>query len=418
MVNKPEEYTDKVERKAAGTKAPKLSWKAVYEGKQKRRATAAAKPVMEMSAFWAKHPLVLPAKNMERAQHFACATRIFHNGSLISGGRWYGGWTNLKSHKRLHMRIDDEPICEIDLNASQPTLFSALPGIRMNVGGDTWTDVYASVVERLDAHEEPKLLRMMVKQVLVEMLEMGARIFIRHARGYTLTELGEDVLRVAQKTEEIIEDLAGRVHGGKAALEGELKLTILAGFAELLMKPISDFRAENPNCIVNLDASENLAKLEYGEAHIALRAGPKPDHPDYVVSNFAQISFNLYAHDSYIQRFGMPKDASDFGGHQFVLPPSFGGNLSVRQWIKNIVRPDMIALSSQHADVNFKAIFAGAGMGIIEDHKAKRYEGFHRVLTTNEEWSAPIWLVTHVDLHLTEKVRAMLRCIKSARQEE
>jgi DNA-binding transcriptional LysR family regulator len=184
------------------------------------------------------------------------------------------------------------------------------------------------------------------------------------------------------------------------------------------MKPISDFRAENPNCIVNLDASENLAKLEYGEAHIALRAGPKPDHPDYVVSNFAQINFNLYAHDSYIQKFGMPKDASDFGGHQFVLPPSFGGNLSVRQWIKNIVRPDMIALSSEHVDVNFKAVFAGVGIGIIEDYKAKRYGGFHRVLPINEEWSAPIWLVTHVDLHRTEKVQAMLRCIKSARQKE
>ena len=153
--------------------------------------------------------------------------------------------------------------------------------------------------------------------------------------------------------------LAGRVQGGKAALEGELKLTILAGFAELIMKPISDFRAENPNCIVHLDASENLAKLEYGEAHIALRAGPKPDHPDYVVSNFAQISFNLYAHDSYIQRFGMPKDTGDFDNHQFVLPPRFGGNLSVRQWIKNIVRPDMIALSTQHVDVNFKAVLAG-----------------------------------------------------------
>jgi DNA-binding transcriptional LysR family regulator len=247
--------------------------------------------------------------------------------------------------------------------------------------------------------------------------EMGARIFIRHARGYTLTELGEDVLRVAQKTEEIIEDLAGRVRGGKAALEGELKLTILAGFAELIMKPISDFRAENPNCIVNLDASENLAKLEYGEAHIALRAGAKPDHPDYVVSNFAQISFNLYAHDSYIQRFGVPKDTSDFGGHQFVLPPSFGGHLSVRQWLKNIVRPDMIALSSEHVDVNFKAVFAGVGMGIISDQKAKSYGGFQPI-PTSEEWSVPTWLVTHVDLHRTEKVQAMLRCIKSARQEE
>ena len=172
MVNKPEKYTDRVERKAANIKAPKLSWHEVYEGKQKRRATAAARAVMEMNAYWAKHPLTLPATNTDRAQLFACATRIFHDGSLVSGGRWYGGWTNLKSDKRLHMRIDDEPICEIDLNGSQPTLFSALLGIRMNVG-ETWTDVYASVVERLDAGEERSLLRKMVKQVIVEMLGSG-----------------------------------------------------------------------------------------------------------------------------------------------------------------------------------------------------------------------------------------------------
>ena len=114
MVNKPEKYTERVERKAANIKAPKLSWDEVYGGRQKRRATAAARAVMEMNAYWAKHPLTLPATNTDRAQLFACATRIFHDGSLISGGRWYGGWTNLKSDKRLHMRIDDEPICEID----------------------------------------------------------------------------------------------------------------------------------------------------------------------------------------------------------------------------------------------------------------------------------------------------------------
>ena len=172
MVNKPEKYTERVERKAANIKAPKLSRREVYGGKQKRRATAAARAVMEMNAYWAKHPLTLPATNTDRAQHFACATRIFHDGSLISGGRWYGGWTNLKSHKRLHMRIDDEPICEIDLNGSQPTLFSALLGIRMNVG-ETWTDVYSAVVDRLDAGEERTLLRKMVKQVIVEMLGSG-----------------------------------------------------------------------------------------------------------------------------------------------------------------------------------------------------------------------------------------------------
>jgi len=172
MVNKPEKYTDRVERKAANIKAPKLSWDEVYGGRQKRRATAAARAVMEMNTYWAKHPLTLPATNTDNAKLFACATRIYHDGSLISGGRWYGGWTNIKSDKRLHMRIDDERICEIDLNGSQPTLFSALLGIRMNVG-ETWTDVYASVVERLDAGEERSLLRKMVKQVIVEMLGSG-----------------------------------------------------------------------------------------------------------------------------------------------------------------------------------------------------------------------------------------------------
>ena len=172
MVNKPEEYTDRGSARRLEPKLLSSLGRRSTEGKQKRRATAAARAVMEMNAYWAKHPLTLPATNTDSAKLFACATRIFHDGSLISGGRWYGGWTNLKSDKRLHMRIDDEPICEIDLNGSQPTLFSALLGIRMNVG-DTWTDVYASVVDRLDAGEERTLLRKMVKQVIVEMLGSG-----------------------------------------------------------------------------------------------------------------------------------------------------------------------------------------------------------------------------------------------------
>ena len=85
MVNKPEEYTERAERKAANIKAPKLSWGEVYGGRQKRRATAAARAVIEMNAYWAKHPLTLPATNTDRAQLFACATRIYHDGSCRSG---------------------------------------------------------------------------------------------------------------------------------------------------------------------------------------------------------------------------------------------------------------------------------------------------------------------------------------------
>ena len=246
--------------------------------------------------------------------------------------------------------------------------------------------------------------------------ELGGRIFIRHARGYALTELGEDVLRVAQKAKELTDDLAGRVAGAKAAITGEIKLAILAPFTGLLIDAIADFRASNPKCMVQIDASEDLARLEYGEAHIALRAGAKPDHPDYVVSNFFRVHFNLYAHDSYIERLGLPKNESELEGHQFVVPPANDSRLPFRPWINEHVRPEMIALSSRDFDVNSAAVASGIGMGFLADHQAQASPEFKRVLAPNHSWVIPLWLVTHVDLHRAEKVQAMLGHIKSTRK--
>jgi DNA-binding transcriptional LysR family regulator len=244
--------------------------------------------------------------------------------------------------------------------------------------------------------------------------EIGTRIFIRHARGYTLTDVGEDVLRVAQKTESLIDDLAGRVHGGQAQFDGEIKVTILAPFAGLLMAPIAAFRAQNPLCLVEIDASEDLARLEYGEAHIAVRAGAKPNHPDYVVSSFGRVGFNLYAHDRYVQKHGLPTGADDLEGHKFVIPHTNGRRLPFSEWIEEHVSADMIAMSSRDIWVLIEAISAGIGLGFMGDHEAQNRRNFHPVFPPNRLWSVPVWLVTHVDLHRTQKVQAMLKCLKSA----
>lgn len=244
--------------------------------------------------------------------------------------------------------------------------------------------------------------------------EMDTKIFIRHARGYALTDIGQDVLRVAQKTEELIDDLAGRVQGGKSQIEGEIKLTILAPFAGLLMGAISRFRKENPQCLVQVDVGEGLARLEYGEAHIALRAGSKPDHPDYVVNGFGSVGFNLYAHDSYIARCGLPAETDDFNGHTFVVPKVPHERMPFGSWIKDHVRPDMIALSSGDIGVSTEAVLAGIGIGFMAEAEARARGNLHAVLPPNSNWSIAGWIVTHVDLHRTEKVQAMLHCIKTS----
>lgn len=175
LVNKCEEPDDKRLRKQDAEATPRLRYGEVYNKTTLGRlASKAQREVKEMNAFWLEHPLTLPAKGKKPAQYYASATRIFHNVDMKSGGRWYGGWTSLRNREkqRLDMLIDGEAVCEIDLNASQPSLFSLLTGVKMNTG-DTWRDAYAAVVLRLGHPSDPMLLRRKVKQVIVEIIGTG-----------------------------------------------------------------------------------------------------------------------------------------------------------------------------------------------------------------------------------------------------
>ena len=45
---------------------------------------------------------------------------------------------------------------------------------------------------------------------------------------------------------------------------------------------------------------------------------------------------------------------------------------------------------------------------------AERYSTLTQVTPPRPEWSAPLWLVTHVDLHRTAKVQSFLTFLKAA----
>jgi len=140
--------------------------------------------IQSLNEFWLDHPLVLPNGNAA-----ASATRVFHDARFDAGGRIYGAWTGLdqKEH-RIYCTIDDEPICEIDIRASQPTLFSSLLGYKL--GGleknSKWGDVYGELsglliinhswtrqTDDIDAIELMKLNRNIAKQVVMAVLGTG-----------------------------------------------------------------------------------------------------------------------------------------------------------------------------------------------------------------------------------------------------
>src|SRR6056297_2891573 len=200
---------------------------------------------------------------------------------------------------------------------------------------------HATVIRHVDALEE----------------RLGVKLFQRHARGYTATEAGQDLLQVANATD------------------------------------------------------ERILRLEYGEAHVAIRAGTAPEEPDNVVQPFVDQRLSLYAAPRYISRRGRPASEVDLEHHDFVGldGPS---RAPFELWLREHIPPERIVFRVSDAGRVRDAIEAGAGIGFVSCWEAERTEGLVRLFETRPEWSAPSWIVTHVDLHRTTKVQTFLKFLK------
>lgn len=241
---------------------------------------------------------------------------------------------------------------------------------------------------------------------------LGVKLFQRHARGYTPTEAGEDLCRVAQTTDEQFSQLVGRVKGKGKEVSGELVVTSLDGLAPLMAPILSGFQSAYPDILIRYLTGERLFRLEYGEAHVAIRAGGLPEEPDNVVQPLAQQSIGLYASQSYVDRFGIPQSEADYPQHGFVGHDHDMPRAPFFKWLNTHVPRQNIVFRSTDNRAMELAIAAGAGIGFMTRLDAQAHVGLVQIAPPREEWSGNLWLVTHVDLHRTAKVQAFLKYVK------
>jgi DNA-binding transcriptional LysR family regulator len=241
---------------------------------------------------------------------------------------------------------------------------------------------------------------------------LGVKLFQRHARGYTATEAGQDLLRVAQATDDQFSQLAGRIKGRGADVSGELVVTSLVSSASQLAPMLAAFQRQHPEISVRYVTGARLFRLEYGEAHLAIRAGSAPDQPDNVVQPLIDMKIGAYASAGYVAVHGKPQGPEDYARHRFVGPDDRDHRAPYNVWLKNTVPDEKVTFRTSDDCAAVAAIDAGAGIGFMEQSVASQNSNLVEIHAPRPEWSAPLWLVTHVDLHRTTKVQALLTFIK------
>lgn len=243
---------------------------------------------------------------------------------------------------------------------------------------------------------------------------LGVKLFQRHARGYTPTDAGMDLLQVAQATADQFEQLAGRLHGQGAAMTGELVVTTLDTLSPLLMPVLGDFQADHPELTVRLITDARVFRLEYGEAHVAIRAGRAPEEPDNVVQALYTQRHALFAHKRYVDRHGMPKTDADLAQHLMIGPDDESHRAQFFRWLFETLPSEAIRFRTNASRAAEDAVCSGLGVGFLPLWVARNCPDLVQVRAPSDAWDTNLWLVTHVDLHRTAKVQSFAAALKDA----
>ncbi|MCC5971463.1 MAG: LysR family transcriptional regulator [Pararhodobacter sp.] len=241
---------------------------------------------------------------------------------------------------------------------------------------------------------------------------LGIKLFQRHAKGYTPTESGAALAQVGRTTEEQFAQLEARLCGLGHGVSGDLVITALPELIDLILPAMSRLIDDYPSLRPRLRTETRVLRLEYGEAHVAIRAGAQPSEPDNVVQLWHRCPVGLFASPAYLARHGRPESDADLKNHLFIGDDTDGSRAPFFRWLN--AQGHAQSFRSNEPVAQRAAIAAGLGMGFL--FEGQMGPDLVQVMPPRPEWEVTLWLVTHVDLHRTPKVQAALAALKGGTQ--
>jgi len=239
--------------------------------------------------------------------------------------------------------------------------------------------------------------------------ELGCHLFRRHARGYSMTDAGRDLLQAVGEADVSFAKLSNRLRGQKDAIAGELVVTALPGLSAWLTGHLAVFQRKYPDINVTTVFDERLLKLEYGEAHVAVRAGPRPEDPDNIVRPLGHFKIGMFAHESYVRRYGRLMRMEDIPKHRFLKGIGPQKHSPLSQWVNTHVPAKAVVWESTDARALDDALYAGVGVWFTARASAALRPGLVSLMPDLSGLDGALWLVSHRDISRVAKVQALTR---------
>jgi DNA-binding transcriptional LysR family regulator len=242
---------------------------------------------------------------------------------------------------------------------------------------------------------------------------VGEALFVRRPGRLEPTQRAHDLYATVCGMKHSVASAQGLFSGGQARVVGTVRVAASEVYAYHVITPIlAALLSEHPGLEIALSVSNRADNLLRRDADIAVRFF-RPEQDDLIAIHVGDTELGLYAHESYLQRFGeptgldVPEDAFVAGFDRETTP--IGAFLKVPAPALRVrfrLRTD--AMLSRQA-----AVETGCGIGVFLADVAAERPGLRRVLAGHFGQAQHVWLCAHAELRRSASMRVVWERLES-----
>lgn len=215
--------------------------------------------------------------------------------------------------------------------------------------------------------------------------DLRLKLFIRHARGLVLTEVGEQLFGTAHRMYWELQQVETQMAESQEEPSGPLLVTTTVGFGSTwLASRIAEFLDLYPTIRLEMKLNDAELDLAMREADIAIRLH-RPNQSEMIQRKLFTVHNHFYVSKAYIAEHGTPQVVEDLDNHSIVSfgepVPSYLGDIN---YLERLGRPDN---SPRVAQLKVNAIYgmmqaarAGIGIAMLPDYVAEHEPELVRIL--------------------------------------
>jgi DNA-binding transcriptional LysR family regulator len=243
---------------------------------------------------------------------------------------------------------------------------------------------------------------------------LGLKLFSRSPRGLKATPAALELVDHAETMAAASHALRRIASGGAREDRGTVRITAseMVG-CEVLPPVLAPFRENHPGIALELALNNRNEDLLRRDADIAVRM-VRPRQKSLLARRIGKSPVGLYAHRSYVEKFGLPRTLADLESHGMI---GYDRDDQALKSLGPMPRPltrEMFAFRSDNDLAQFAALKAGVGIGGCQHGIARKYPELVGVLSKVIRFELDMWVVMHEDMRSTPRVRRLFDHLVSA----